>query len=294
MKVGISGPFSGPRSRYGALLKQCVAALSNSAGSTGTDIEFLFADDKATESIAIEAAHYFRSQGVSMVLGHFNSACAIAVQTLYEQWRIGFIAPASTHNDLGKQASHGLAIFCPSQNAQAEQLFAPHCNGRTALVHDGLLYGKSLAQYTHGLLHNQKKTSVLCRLPLDGVSPLTAILSCNTVVYCGAHYKGAALFNSLVKENYKGRMLASDDSSIPHFTQLLNTKHIDCRVAGLAGGYQYATEQALQYLVALAGSQQSAEQRFQCLGTDWGHYRFDQQRRIESARWVLLELDDIG
>ncbi|MFD1747309.1 ABC transporter substrate-binding protein [Rhizobium helianthi] len=109
LRIGVTGPFSGPRSAYGDMLKSVSQGFSDSC-------ELVFGDDEARPEKAVTVADHFIQQEVDAVIGHFNSECARQAGRLYRQHGIPFVMPASTAPDLVEVTS-GFRI-CPSDRAQ--------------------------------------------------------------------------------------------------------------------------------------------------------------------------------
>ncbi|MGG7519637.1 ABC transporter substrate-binding protein [Allorhizobium undicola] len=109
LRIGVTGPFSGPRRAYGDMLKAVSHRFSNRC-------ELVFGDDEARPEKALAVAEHFIQWQVDAVIGHFNSECARQAGALYRQHEIPFLMPASTAPDLVVTTS-GFRI-CPSDRVQ--------------------------------------------------------------------------------------------------------------------------------------------------------------------------------
>lgn len=112
--VGVAGPLSGPLQEYGQLLIRAAQANSHPA------IKWIIRDDKADSLTAESIAKEFVSLGVSLVVGHFNSACAMTAAKIYGAEGIPFVAPLTTLNDLIECGCGWVLRPCGSNSQQAE------------------------------------------------------------------------------------------------------------------------------------------------------------------------------
>ncbi|HET9643172.1 MAG TPA: ABC transporter substrate-binding protein [Burkholderiaceae bacterium] len=115
LKVAVVGPFSGPRSAYGALIREALAA---SAGRPGLQLQLW--DDAALPAAARRVAGAIRNAGVDAVVGHFNSDCAHAAGAIYRNAGIPLLLPASTAMGL----ADGRHVFrlCGTEGQQADAM----------------------------------------------------------------------------------------------------------------------------------------------------------------------------
>lgn len=112
--VGVAGPLSGPRIAHAPLLDR--AAVRLRAHGIACRME----DDAATPDQAIVVARRFVDDGVTAVIGHFNSACAQAVLPVYRAHGIPLLLPASSQTGLA--AGGGAFRLCSTDLAQAERM----------------------------------------------------------------------------------------------------------------------------------------------------------------------------
>lgn len=113
LKIGIAGPFSGPRSAYGALILDAVT-------SEKPWFEPVWGDDMAEVQQAEVVARRFVTEGVDAIVGHFNSDCARVAGEIYLKSGLPFLMPASTANDLIEKTA-GIRI-CGDDSMQIDAL----------------------------------------------------------------------------------------------------------------------------------------------------------------------------
>ena len=112
--VGVAGPLSGPRIAHAPLLGRAAARLR--AHGIACRVE----DDAATPDQAIVVARRFVDNGVTAVIGHFNSACAQAVLPIYRAHGIPLLLPASSQT--GLTAGGGAFRLCATDLSQATRM----------------------------------------------------------------------------------------------------------------------------------------------------------------------------
>jgi branched-chain amino acid transport system substrate-binding protein len=206
--VGAAGPFSGPRSCYGEILKTEIQRNPLPIGVT-----VILADDRGEPVRAELVAREFIDRGVNVVLGHFNSECAEVARALYGPAGIPLILPASTRPSL---TGHSMVFrLCPNDHDQiAAILDFMRENGlkHGTIWTDGSPYGQAL----RGLLVDRGG-------PVFGtVKGEFPSLFPGTLVICfGAHYSVAAALTHLRSRQPDLAAICCEDCSVPEFAQLV-------------------------------------------------------------------------
>ena len=90
-KIAIAGPFTGSRSDYGIRIKQVAAKFKQHS-----NLRFSFYDDGADVLTSLKVSASIINDNPDVIIGHFNSYCAIAVKEKYQAANIPLILPAST------------------------------------------------------------------------------------------------------------------------------------------------------------------------------------------------------
>lgn len=200
--VGVAGPFSGSLSEYGQLLFNAAAANSR------PDIEWAFRDDKADSSTAVAVAKEFVSMGVPLVIGHFNSACAMTVAEIYGSADIPFVAPLTTANSL-VDLGNGWVIRpcgCNFQQALAVKEFLDILGidwSGVAIICDETVYGLDLmASFT-----------ALGALPSIQANPSVYVLA-------GKKDWAELTFKTKGLSDTTAKVIFTDDSYVPSLCQL--------------------------------------------------------------------------
>ncbi len=99
--IGVAGPVTGPNAAFGAQLKngveQAVEDINAAGGVNGQKLQIVVGDDVSDPKQGVSVANKFVSEGVKMVVGHFNSGVSIPASEVYQEAGIVQITPASTN-----------------------------------------------------------------------------------------------------------------------------------------------------------------------------------------------------
>lgn len=230
MKIGVVGPFTGSRSAYGKLLRRAISRASQGV----ENINWIVCDDRADPIQSKNAAEYLIKQGVTAVIGHFNSECALLVAGLYESAQIPFLAPASTHPDLTSLGKEFVFRICPTDTQQIDRVsrfIKRHDLTQTLVVSDGSFYGNSLAS----------------RLDFPKSSSYQAVF------FCGSHINSSKCLSEYRRQGFSGAFIASDDSKIEDFIRLANGNTENTYVLGFRETYEEACFFGAKILATLLG-----------------------------------------
>jgi glycine/D-amino acid oxidase-like deaminating enzyme len=142
-RVGVVGPFSGPRAAWGRLLRDAIEAVPFAP------IQWEFFDDEGDSGLALARAEEIAEGGdFRAVVGHFNSAGARAALPHYRAAGIPAVFPLSTAPGLLDDAQGWALRICPDDAGQAAaiaQAVLRQGLTRVVVMHDGTAYGRGLA-----------------------------------------------------------------------------------------------------------------------------------------------------
>jgi len=216
-KIGIAGPFSGPRREYGALLEAAArsALAERNAATPGLDFSIVIADDAAAPATACQAARTLISEGCRVVVGHFNSDAARAAAPLYHEAGIALLLPAATGDGLAAQT--GALRLCAPDQAQVRALAGACMGRRIALMHDDTAYARRLVRALSEEISRGERRTVAIRL-----DPGTPVPDTDEAILLGTHVAIGAALRHWYAESIGGaqahpRFFACDDCSIPAF-----------------------------------------------------------------------------
>jgi branched-chain amino acid transport system substrate-binding protein len=153
IKLGVSGPITGPSAAFGAQLKQgveqAVEDINAAGGIMGQKISLSVADDRGDPKDGVSVANKFVGDGVKFVVGHFNSGVTIPASDVYQENGMLMITPAATNPKVTDRKMLNVFRICgrdDQQGGMAASIIAERFKGkRIAFVHDKTTYGQGLA-----------------------------------------------------------------------------------------------------------------------------------------------------
>jgi branched-chain amino acid transport system substrate-binding protein len=238
-RIGVAGPFSGPRSAYGNLLKAAAAA------NISPPARVVFGDDKANPEHAVTVAKSFVDAGVSCVVGHFNSECATAAGEIYRDNLIPFLLPASTKPGLASEIK--AFRLCPTDDAQvqaiADWIRARHVAFAGAWA-DDTVYGRRLS----GLFMTACSGTGITVAPIPGGGSTT--IEPTVIAFFGAHHAVARSILDMRQRGSPSFALCCDDCTIDEFKELVEHQN-DIFLAIPRPGFAEACEAAFRLLSAI-------------------------------------------
>jgi branched-chain amino acid transport system substrate-binding protein len=157
--TGIAGQaysWIGEQFQRGA--EMAVQGINDRGGVLGQSVELKMGDDNSDPEQAVALAKKLVSDGVVFVAGHSASEASVAAAPIYEQAGIVMISPSSSNPRLTDEGwSNVFRVFGRDdrQGALAASYLADHWGDRRiAILHDGTLYGKGLADETKKRLNH--------------------------------------------------------------------------------------------------------------------------------------------
>jgi branched-chain amino acid transport system substrate-binding protein len=163
VRIGLAAPLTGPMAWAGAVTQQsaefAVADLNTRGGVLGEQMEIVTADDHCEGPQAVAAAHKLIATGVAAVFGHQCSGAAIPASKIYADAGILMISTFATNPKLTEQGLANVFRVVGRDDLQgriAGDLLAERWGGKPiAILHDGQLYGKGLAEETRKRLNER-------------------------------------------------------------------------------------------------------------------------------------------
>ena len=169
IKVGIAGPLSGSSldagEQQGIGAQKAFEHLNKKGGILGKEIVVVSVDDACEPRQADAVARQLVSEGVVVVIGHFCSACSLAVSKIYEKAGIIMITPGSTNPKVTDEGGPNVFRVIGRDDQQGtiagDYLADHHSKGNIAIIHDGQAYGLGLAEFTKRQLNKRGVTEAL-------------------------------------------------------------------------------------------------------------------------------------
>ncbi|MFG5119224.1 branched-chain amino acid ABC transporter substrate-binding protein [Methylorubrum sp. POS3] len=206
IKIGVGSPVTGNSAAFGAQVRngvvQAVEDINKAGGVKGQKFELSTGDDASDPKQGVSVANKFASEGVKMVVGHFNSGVSIPASDVYLDAGIIQITPGSTNVKFTERGMWSTFRTCgrdDQQGAMAGEYLATKLKGKkVAFIHDKTPYGKGLVDETLKVFKAKGGKEAL----IEGINPgekdysaLVSKLKQNGVdlVYFGGYYTEAGL-----------------------------------------------------------------------------------------------------
>lgn len=234
VKLAVVGPITGPNAAFGAQLKngaeQAVEDINAAGGIMGQKIVLSFGDDASDPKQGVSVANKLASEGVKMVVGHFNSGVSIPSSEVYQEAGIVEITPASTNPKFTERNMWNTFRTCGRDDQQGEvagTYLSTHFKGKkVAIVHDKTPYGKGLADETQKSMNKKGLKEVLYEGINTGEKDFSALVSklkqanIDVIYYGGLHTEAGLIIRQMRDQGLKAPMMSGDGITDKEFVQI--------------------------------------------------------------------------
>ncbi|HKY87135.1 MAG TPA: branched-chain amino acid ABC transporter substrate-binding protein, partial [Pseudorhodoplanes sp.] len=231
IKMGVTGPFTGPNAAFGAQIKngveQAVADINAAGGILGQKITMTFGDDVSDPKQGVSVANKFASEGVKYVVGPFNSGVTIPASEVYQENGILEITPSATNPKVTERGLWNVFRTCGRDDQQGEVAGAyivKNFKGKKiALVHDKTTYGQGLADETKKAMAKGGMKEVLYEGVNIGEKDFSALVSkikaagADLVYWGGLHTEGGLLVRQMRDQGVKTVLMGGDGITTDEF-----------------------------------------------------------------------------
>lgn len=237
IKIGIAGPMTGDQSKMGMDFKNGVSLAVEEwnlkGGVLGKKVELVIGDDQHDPKQAVSVANKMVNDGVTGVIGHFNSSCSIPASDVYNRSGVPMISPGSTNPQLTEKGYKGVFRVCGRDDQQgkvaAEFVTDKLKLKRVAVIHDKTTYGQGLADEFRKALGDKVEIVYhggIVQGDRDFKGVLTTIKGKSPeLVFFGGIYPEAGLMVRQAKEIGLSAPFMSGDGSIdPKFIEIAGAK----------------------------------------------------------------------
>lgn len=212
--IGVAGPMSGQFAAFGEQMRagaELAAADINAAGGiNGEKIVLRIEDDKCAQEEAGALANQFVGMGAAFVVGHVCFNASIAASRVYAEREIIQISPATTNNAYtDERPGPGIFRIARRDDGQGktagEFLAREFADKRIAIVHDGSVYGKGLADAARAAMKAAGKTEELYESYEPGRNDYSVLVSMLNqegaeLVFIGGYHAEAAVIRRQMSE----------------------------------------------------------------------------------------------
>lgn len=229
--VAVVGPMTGSESAHGidyaAGVKRAINEINAKGGLLGQKLTFSIVDDACDADQAEAAAQQIVDERPAVVIGHYCSACSIRAAPVYAKAGIVQISPTSTNprlTEIGLNTVFRMVGRDDNQGRTAvSRLVTAWPHGRIAVLDDGGIYGKGLADVVREGLKSRGVSPVLSETFQPGAQTYSAMVrrmkaASVQAVFIGAYDLDIAVIaREIAAEGLHITILAGDALVAPSF-----------------------------------------------------------------------------
>ena len=156
LKIGSTGPLTGPASIYGVAVKQGaeIAVEEINAQEKDFQIEFKMEDDEADGEKSVNAYNSLKDWGIQLLMGSVTTGSCITVSAEANSDRVFLMTPSASSADVtaGKDNAFQICFTDPNQGIKAADNIAKDFSDKKV----GVIYNNSDA-YSTGIFNAFKK-----------------------------------------------------------------------------------------------------------------------------------------
>ncbi len=156
LKIGSTGPLSGPASLYGQAVEKGaqIAVEEINAQEKDFQIEFKMEDDEHDQEKSVNAYHSLKDWGLQMIMGSVTTAPCIPVATEANADRVFLMTPSASSADVtaGKDNVYQVCFTDPNQGIKAADYISENMSDKKVAV----IYNNS-DPYSTGIYNAFKK-----------------------------------------------------------------------------------------------------------------------------------------
>jgi branched-chain amino acid transport system substrate-binding protein len=231
IKMGMTGPVTGPNAAFGAQLKngtdQAVEDINAAGGIMGQKITLSYGDDVSDPKQGVSIANKFAGDGVKFVIGPFNSGVTMPASEVYAESGILEITPSATNPKITERNLWNVFRTCgrdDQQGAVAAAYIVKNMKGKKiAIVHDKTTYGQGLADETKKAMNKAGIKEVLYEGINLGEKDFSALVSkikaagADLVYWGGLHTEGGLIVRQMRDQGVKAPLMGGDGITSDEF-----------------------------------------------------------------------------
>jgi branched-chain amino acid transport system substrate-binding protein len=231
LKMGMTGPVTGPNAAFGAQLKngtdQAVEDINAGGGIMGQKITLSYGDDVSDPKQGVSIANKFAGDGVKFVIGPFNSGVTMPSSETYAESGILVVTPSATNPKITERGLWNIFRTCgrdDQQGAVAAAYIVKNMKGKKiAIVHDKTTYGQGLADETKKAMNKAGVKEVIYEGVNLGEKDFSALVSkikaagADLVYWGGLHTEGGLIVRQMRDQGVKAPLMGGDGITSDEF-----------------------------------------------------------------------------
>jgi branched-chain amino acid transport system substrate-binding protein len=234
VKLAVAGPVTGANAAFGAQLtqgvQQAVEDINKAGGVLGQKIQVEIGDDVSDPKQGVSVANKFVGDGVTFVVGHFNSGVTMPASDVYAENGVLFITPSATNPKITDRKLWDAFRTCGRDDQQGmvwAELARDKLKGKKiAVIHDKTTYGKGLADAALDNMHKFGVKEVLYEGVNTGEKDYTAIVSkikdsgADYLMWGGLHTEGGLILRQMRDQGMNTTMISGDGITDSEFAAI--------------------------------------------------------------------------
>jgi branched-chain amino acid transport system substrate-binding protein len=231
IKFGVGAPITGLNAAFGAQLKNgaelAVTDINAAGGILGKPITLLTGDDVSDPKQGVSVANKFAGDGVTFVVGHFNSGVTMPASDVYAENGILDVTPAATNPQITERGLWNMFRICgrdDQQGAVAADYIVKHFKGKNvAIVHDKTTYGKGIADETRKAINTNGLKEVMYEGINVGDKDFSALVSklkaanVDLVYWGGVQVEGGLIVRQMRDQGVNATLMGGDGIATEEF-----------------------------------------------------------------------------
>jgi branched-chain amino acid transport system substrate-binding protein len=231
--VGVAGPLTGPSAAVGEEIKQgaekAAVEINAAGGILGEQITLVYGDDASEPKQGVSVANKFAADGVSFVIGDYNSGVSIPASEIYAENGILQITPGSTNPTFTERGLWNTFRVCGRDDQQGAvagaHILKAFKGKRVAIINDRTSYGEGIAAEVKKVINGGGVTEILnegINTGKDYSVLISRLKQAGTeVIYFGGLYTEAGLILRQAKDQgLNAVMIAGDGITSAEFGQI--------------------------------------------------------------------------
>lgn len=221
---GLGGPLTGPNAAVGAQMakgiEKAVAKINADGGMNGEQIQITMGDDQSDPKQGVSVANKFAADGVTVVIGHYNSGVSIPASEVYAENGILEVTPAATNPQFTDAGLWNTIRVCGRDDQQGDvagAYIAEHYkDAKIAVIHDKTPYGQGLADETKKAMNEAGVTEVLYEGVNIGDKDFSALIAkmkeagVNVIYWGGLHTEFGLMERQAADQGLKAQFISGD------------------------------------------------------------------------------------
>ncbi|WP_152045440.1 branched-chain amino acid ABC transporter substrate-binding protein [Aureimonas psammosilenae] len=234
IKIGVMGPLTGPNAAFGAQLQkgaeQAVADINAAGGINGEKLSLELGDDVSDPKQGVSVANKFVGEGVTFVVGAFNSGVSIPASDVFAENNILEVTPASTNPKFTDRGLTNVFRTCgrdDQQGAVAGKYIAENFKGKkVAIIHDKTPYGQGLADETKKAMNAAGDKEVMYEGVNVGDKDFSALISkmkaekVDLIYWGGLHTEAGLIVRQSADTSFKPAFMSGDGITSDEFATI--------------------------------------------------------------------------